>query len=78
VLAPTLFSITGMFPAMLKGAFRDNQLAGVYLRARTDGGIFNLRRFQAKTKVMMTVIWELLFANDCHHGTHSRAHPAAH
>jgi len=74
VLAPTLFSI--MFAAMLKDAFRDNSLAGVYLRARTDGGILNLRRLQAKTKVLTAIIRELLFANDC--GTHSRAHPAAH
>jgi len=72
VLAPTLFSV--MFPAMLKDAFRDDQLAGVYLRERTDGGIFNLRRFQAKTKVMMAIIRELLFADDCAIMAHTPEH----
>jgi len=46
VLAPTLFSI--MFAAMLKDVFRDDQLSGVYLPARMDGGIFNLQA-QRKT-----------------------------
>jgi len=62
VLAPTLFSL--MFSAMLTNAFRDVDV-GVDLRYRTDGKLFNLRRLQAKTKVMTDIIRDLLFADDC-------------
>ena len=62
VLAPTLFSI--MFSAMLSDAFSGTDL-GVSLTFRTDGSIFNLRRLQSKTKVQVTKILDLLFADDC-------------
>ena len=62
VLAPTLFSL--MFSAMLTDAFREEDV-GVSLRYRTDGKLFNLRRLQAKTKVMTDSIRDLLFADDC-------------
>ena len=62
VLAPTLFSL--MFSAMLTEAFRDEDV-GVNLKYRTDGKLFNLRRLQAKTKVMTDIIRDLLFADDC-------------
>lgn len=62
VLAPTLFSM--VFSAMLTDAFQDCQ-DGVHLRYRTDGGLFNLRRLQAVTKVTETVIRDFLFADDC-------------
>ena len=32
---------------------------------RTDGSLFNLRRFLARTKTIEELITELLFANDC-------------
>ena len=62
VLAPTLFSL--VFTAMLSYAYStaDDDLL---LRTRTDGGAFNLRRLQAKTKVTICPVRELLFADDC-------------
>ena len=68
VLAPTLFSI--MFSAMLSDAFSDSNL-GISLTHRTDGSIFNIRRLQAKTKVSLTTINDLLFADDCALNTNS-------
>lgn len=62
VLAPTLFSL--MFSAMLTDAFRDSGM-GIDLRYRTDGKLFNLRRLQAKTKVLTDTLREFLFADDC-------------
>ena len=59
VLAPTLFSM--VFAAMLHDASQDND-DGIQLKYRTDGGVFNLRRLKAKTKVTLR---ELLFADDC-------------
>ena len=48
VLAPTLFSM--VFATMLHDASQDND-DGIQLKYRTDGGVFNLRRLKAKTKV---------------------------
>ena len=62
VLAPTLFAI--FFSMMLQEATAD-VTEGLYIRYRTDGGIFNLRRLQAKTKTTERNITELLFADDC-------------
>ena len=62
VLAPTLFSM--VFAAMLHDASQDND-DGIQLKYRTDGGVFNLRRLKAKTKVKVTTLRELLFADDC-------------
>jgi len=63
VLAPTLFSI--MFAMLIRDAFHETDDAGIYLKYRTDGGMFNLRRLRAKIKVARTLIRELLFADDC-------------
>ena len=52
VLAPALFSM--MFSAMLTDAFRFGDI-GVNFKFRTDGKLFNLRRFQAKTKVQKDI-----------------------
>ena len=62
VLAPTLFSL--MFSAMLTDAFRDGDV-GIKFNYRTDGRLFNLRRLQAKTKIMTDIIRDFLFADDC-------------
>ena len=62
VLAPTLFSM--MFSAMLTDAFREAN-PGLYIRYRTDGRLFNLKRLQAKTKVHVDKQRDFLFADDC-------------
>ena len=36
---------------------------GIYIRFRTDGNLFNLRRLQAHTKTFEKLISELLFAD---------------
>jgi exonuclease III len=72
VLAPTLFSI--MFAMLIRDAFKDVDKAGIFLQYRTDGGVFNLQRFRAKTKVMQAVSRELLFADDCALMAHSLEH----
>ena len=62
VLAPTLFSM--VFAAMVHDASQDND-DGIQLMYRTDGGVFNLRRLKAKTKVKVATLRELLFADYC-------------
>ena len=37
----------------------------IYIRFRTDGSVFNLRRLLAHTKTMDAMVIELLFADDC-------------
>ena len=61
ILAPTLFSI--FFATLLAHAFQ-NCDEGVYLRFRTTGSVFDLRRFNAKSKTFQTLIRELLYADD--------------
>ncbi len=62
VLAPSLISM--VFSPMLTDAFRDCQ-DGLHNRFRADGGLFNLRRLKAVTKVKETVVRELLIADNC-------------
>lgn len=61
VLAPTLFGI--YFAVLLQIAFT-NSPGDVFLHWRTDGSLFNLTRFRAKTKVKQATIRDLLFADD--------------
>ena len=63
-----------MFAMLIRDAFHDTDDAGIYLKYRTDGGIFNLRRLRAKTKVAQTLIRELLFADDCAIMAHTLEH----
>ena len=38
---------------------------GIYIRFRTDGSTFYLRRLLARVKTLEVVVLELLFSNDC-------------
>ena len=52
-----------MFSVMLIDAFQDCDTC-FPIRYRFDGKIFNLRMFQAKTKVQIDVLDELIYADD--------------
>ena len=67
VLAPTLFNI--YFSYLLQYTFQNN-VDGIYMHFRMDGGLFNIRRFQAKTKVTDFRVTDLLFADDAAIVTH--------
>ena len=60
MMVPTLFNI--YFSFLLYYAFANN--VGVYLHFRLDRGIFNIRGFQAKTKVRDFNVPDLFFADD--------------
>ena len=62
VLAPTLFAV--FFSMMLQEAKEDLH-EGVYIRFRTDGSVFNLRRLLSRTKTLEQLILDLLFVDDC-------------
>ena len=68
--APTLFSI--YFAVLLMHAFKDCDV-GVLLRFRTTGKVFNLRRFNVKSKVFQELIRELLYADDADFLAHTEA-----
>ena len=61
VLGPTFFGI--FFSLLLSYAFSQSE-DGDYLHTRSDGGLFNLARLRAKTKVCKVLPRELLFADD--------------
>lgn len=66
VLAPTLFSI--YFSLMLFIAFKDSPSSdGVQIKSRLDRGLCcaNTGHFNAPTKVTLSTIRDLLFADDC-------------
>lgn len=46
---------------------------GIFIHTRSDGGLFNLSRLRAKTKVQKVLIRELLFADDAGIAAHSEA-----
>ena len=64
VLAPTLFSI--FFSLMLHVAFKDTT-DGVDIKSRFDRGLCSVKssHFNAPTKVTLSTIRDLLFADDC-------------
>ena len=70
VLAPTLFGI--LFSLLLRYAFRQSE-DGIYLHSRSDGGLFNLARLRAKTKIRKVLIREMLFADDAALTAHTEA-----
>ena len=61
-LAPTLY---GLYAAMaLWVAFKDNNEHSIYVRFRTDGNLFDLKRLKAKTKTFYMYIREAQYADD--------------
>ena len=62
VIAPILFTL---FFAATLGEALPSSAEVILIRFRTDGGIFNIRRLKAKTKVYLQLIRELLLADDC-------------
>lgn len=70
LLAPTLFAI--FFAVVLDRAFAANN-NGIYIRYRTSGKLFNIRRLKALTKTSISVIRDLLYADDCDLVAHTEA-----
>ena len=68
ILAPTLFSI--YFAMLLSHAFKDSG-AGMAVKFKTSGKVFNLRRFNTKSKSFECLIRELLYAGDADFLSHS-------
>ena len=62
ILARTLFSI---FLSIILREAKEDLPDGIYIRFRTDGSLFNLRRVLARTKTIEELITKLLFADDC-------------
>ena len=69
ILAPTLFSL--YFAAVFTHAFAEVNHLGIYVRYRSSGRLFNIRRFSANTKVFQSIIRDLLYADDCDLVTHT-------
>ena len=64
--------MASFFSLLLLYAF-DGSEDGIYIHTRSDGGLFNLARLRAMTKVQKVRILELLFADDAALATHSEA-----
>ena len=75
VLAPTLFGI--LFALKLKHVF-GSVTEGIYLRARSDGKLFNLSRLRANSKVQLKGLRDFLCRRRSSHCPFSRGRPAAH
>ena len=61
--APTLFAI--YFYVVFFLAFSNDDAPAVYIRYRTTNKLFDLKRFNAKSKCVITAIRDLLYADDC-------------
>lgn len=71
VIAPILFTL---FSAATLGEALPSSAEVILIRFRTDGGIFNIRRLQAKTKVYLQLVRDLFFADDCGAFAHTEDH----
>ena len=60
--ASTLFSL--YFAVVFQLAFEGCH-DGIYIRYRTTVKLFNIRRFDAPTKVLSSLFREFLYADDC-------------
>lgn len=63
ILAPTLFSLFAA--SLFMHAFSGDDIEGIYLRFRTDGSLFNLRRLQSHSKCSTILLREFQYADDC-------------
>ena len=61
VVAPTLFSV---FIAAIMHLIKDQLPAGISIAYRMDGGVFNLCRLKARTKIRTTSLIEFQYADD--------------
>ena len=61
--APTLFAI--YFAIVFNIAFRESTINNVFIRYRYSGKLFNIRRLACKTKVMVSLLRDFLYADDC-------------
>lgn len=61
VLAPTLFAL---YFSVAVGEVVNRVSSGIHIRFRCDGGIFNLARLKARTKVSHAVVTEIMYADD--------------
>ena len=68
IIAPTLFSV---FIAFILHLIGKELPQGIPIWYRTDGRLFNLNRFKAKTKIRKTIIMELQYADDNAIAAHS-------
>ena len=69
--APTLFAI--YFYIVFLIAFGDTDAPAVYIRYRTTNKLFDLKRFNAKSKCTIAAIRDLLYADDCDLVSHTEA-----
>ena len=60
--APTLFAI--YFATMILYAFKDTD-EGIYIRYRTSGSVFDIRRLKRNFDNFVELIRDLLYADDC-------------
>ena len=60
VLAPVLFNM--FFSQVLLHTVKDLDV-GVYVRCRSDGSVFDLRRLSVQTKALKNFVIEALFAD---------------
>lgn len=70
-LAPVLFNL--YFTQVLTHAVKDLDI-GIYIKYRTDGSLFDLRRLNARTKTIEKLILDALFADDCALMAHTEDH----
>ena len=70
IIAPTLFAI---YISVILHLTSQNLPEGVKLMYRTDGGLLNISRFRAKSKVLTSSIMELQYADDNALVAHSEA-----
>ena len=68
ISALMLFNI--YFAIVFLVAFYENS-DGIYIRYRTSGSVFNVRRLLSQTKVSSSLVRELLYADDCYIIAHS-------